>query len=698
MPQFRITAPDGSVYNITGDNEQGAFDALQTYLGQQPASGQQNQSMSADQMTDGMSELSRLSRPAYDNNVAGAGQTWLEGASKIPVVGPALGQASDLIGSNIYGALTGEDPARIRQQVGIRRKVRENQYPMSAVSGEVAANIAPMAAGAAASPAIAEGLGMTGSLGTRTINSALSNAAISSADTLARGGDGAEALTNGGISGVLGGAIPLASEAISRGAGTVYNRFAPSVNAMLNPADEAARRVGVAYSRDMDLDPRLLMNARDEVTARANNIPLANVDRGGETTRALARSVSNQAPEARAALQNLAEERFASQGGRASRFIRELTIGNADDIGLQEALMKASRSSNKGAYQAAYNSPNAQALFTPEMQDLMQSPTFRKAMADVPTKSADRAAVSGGKAIPNPFELDAAGNYGLRKGADGSVTTPNLEYWDHVQRNLREMQERAFKGGADYDGATVRMLRGRLNEVLDHAVPEFNNARRGAAAFFGAEDALDAGRKFANSPRTVPEARRAFTAMTENEKEAFQTGYGSELIDRISASSDRVNVINNIFKSDAARESMSMVFGPEKMKKIEAYVRVEDLADKLRGSLGGSTTTRQLMELGLGMTGGAGVGYYQGGNLQSATAGAVGGLALAGGKQAISAAVRSADTKTMIQVAKILTSKDRNALKIAAQRATQSPAFMKALEHLGTALTIPARAGTLMAN
>ncbi|MGN7960528.1 hypothetical protein [Brucella sp. 22210] len=697
MPQFRITAPDGSVYNITGDNEQGAFDALQMYLGQQPASDQQDQSISADQMTDGLSDLSRLSRPAYDNNIAGAGQTWVEGAGNIPVVGPALRGASDFIGSNLYGAATGEDPARIRQQVGIRRKVRENQYPMSALSGEIAANIAPMAAGAAASPAIAEGLGMTGGLGTRAVNSAVSNAGISAADTLARGGDGYNAAANGIVSGMAGGAIPLVGEALSRGAGAIYNRFAPTVNAMLDPADEAARRVGVAYARDMDIDPRLMMNSTDEAVARANNLPIANVDRGGETTRALARSVSNQAPEARAAFNSLADDRFAAQGERASSFIRNLVTGSADDIGLHEAIIKASRVSNKPAYEAAYRSPNAQALFTTDIQDLMQSPTFRKAMADVPAKSADRAAVSGGKAIPNPFELDGAGNYGLRQNADGTVVSPNLEFWDHVQRNLREMQEKAFKGGSDYDGVTVRQLRDRLNGVLDQTVPEFSTARRGAAAFFGAEDALEAGKKFANSPRTVPEAQRAFASMKDAEKKAFQTGYASELVDKIRASSDRVNVINNVFKSPASRDSMALVFGPEKMKQIEAYVRVEDLADKLRGAMGNSTTARQLVELGLGAGGGAGVGYLFGGG-DGAWKGATLGAGASIAKNAIGAASRSADTKTMIQVAKLLTSRDKNAINMTVQRASKTPAFMQAIEDLGRALAVPSRAGVLMAN
>lgn len=180
--------------------------------------------------------------------------------------------------------------------------------------------------------------------------------------------------------------------------------------------------------------------------------------------------------------------------------------------------------------------------------------------------------------------------------------------------------------------------------------------------------------------------RQAFNGFNGTEKQAFATGYASELIDRIKATGDRTNVINQIFKSQAARESMEMVLGAQKMKQIEAYVRVEDLADRLRGAMGNSTTPRQLTELGIG----AGAGAYTTGDWRGAVGGA---LAVKSGRFLMQAA----NDKTMQQMAKILMSDQPQALVLAAQQAALKPAYMRALERLSDMLAIPARGGAVMA-
>jgi hypothetical protein len=71
---------------------------------------------------------------------------------------------------------------------------------------------------------------------------------------------------------------------------------------------------------------------------------------------------------------------------------------------------------------------------------------------------------------------------------------------------------------------------------------------------------------------------------------------------------DAQNVLNQTFlTSPAARERVNMALGPDKAKELEVYLRAETLADRLRGALGNSTTARQLHEMGLAATGGAGL-------------------------------------------------------------------------------------------
>ncbi|MDX3926737.1 MAG: hypothetical protein QHC90_13160 [Shinella sp.] len=624
--------------------------------------------------------------PAPRGNLVDAGVTWLENAaSGIPIVGPTIQKASDFIGSNIQGLITGENPAQIRAGLDDRREERNEAYPASAVSGNIAGNIAAMGA-IGTTAAGAEALGITGAkLVPRMWRSAGSSALISSADTAARGGDVADIATRGGVDALVGGSIPAIGAGVRAGLGAIGDRVSPTINAVLNPTEEAARRVGSAVQRDRLAGNTI--NQMDEGIARSTNIPLLNVDRGGETTRALARSVANQSPEARQAIIKAADDRFATQGVRAANVVRRIAGGAIDDIGYQEAIRDTARAVNKPAYDRAFKSAPAQQLYTPGLQELMQSPSVRNAVSKVPKRSADRGAVEGFKEIGNPFTKNSQGAYVLRREANGRLISPNLQFWDQVKKNLDSDIGKAARAGDQPRVADLTALKSKLVKELDEAVPAYKSARQGAAAYFGAEDSIEAGKKFATQSRMIPEARKAYERFSPAEKAGFQIGYASELIDRIKAVGDRTNVINSVFKSQASRESMELVFGPQKTRALEAYIRVEDLADRLRGAMGNSTTARQLVEMGLG----AGGGFAISGNTQGAAAGA---LLTAGGRLAS----QRANSNVMKIAAEMLTSDNPKLIESAIKQAEKSPAFMGALESLGNMLAVPARAvGTSIA-
>ncbi len=396
MSKFHITAPDGSEYEVEGENQEGALKALQQHLGQ---GGTPKAEMTPDYKQN-LSELSSLSNPAYDNTYTGAGRTWLDHASDLPIVGPALQKAIDYIGSNLWGDATSENPADIRRKVDIDRKVRENQYPMASASGTIAGGVAALGP-AGEVPAVAELMGTGGkSVAKRILASGLSNAATSGGDTLAHVGSAQDALNSELISGGLGLGISGLGEGLSKGISAAYNRFAPTVGALINPEKEAGRRVGTAMLRDREVNPSLIMNEDDFDVANAHNIPLVNADRGGETVRALARSTANQAPEACAMIEKAADGRFATQSARASDFVKNIAGGYVDDIGYQEAIKQQARMINEPAYRKAFSDPNGQSVFSSGIRDLMQSPSFRDTMDDVPARSADRGALTGQKLSP----------------------------------------------------------------------------------------------------------------------------------------------------------------------------------------------------------------------------------------------------------------------------------------------------------
>lgn len=616
----------------------------------------------------------------------GAVGTGLMGmAEGVPVLGPYLKSGLQKASAGLSSVFDGESYDTNLKQAQALTDEAQRAHPNINTAGQVAGAVGSMIP--AGSTALgARALGIAGpTLGGRLVASGLSSGAISAADTLARGGDAHDAGWSGLIGGGIGAAIPVVGAGIDAGVRAVGSRLGPMISSITNPTQEASRRVGVAVSRDAAANPASVLSNADEAIAARANIPLVNADRGGEVTRALARSAANQSPEARAGIERVASDRFGAQGQRAVDFLKKVTNGSVDDLALQEQLKQSARAVNKPAYDAAFKSPQAQTVFTPTLQELMQSPSMRSAVAKVPARSADRGAVQGFKEIGNPFSVNSQGNYVLRQKADGTLTAPTLQFWDQVKQNLDSAIGKAKRAGDNPRVSDLMGLKTKLVGELDHIVPSYQNARRGASAFFGAEDAIEAGKNFAKSPRSIPEAKKAFAKFSAPEKEAFSTGYASELIDRIKTVGDRTNVINSIFKNQSTRESLELALGPQRAKDIEAYVRVEDLADKLRGAMGNSTTVRQLVELGIG---------------------AGGGLALSGGdwKGALSGALlfkgarymgERADAKVMENVAKLLTSDNPANLKLAVQQAAKNPAYMQALEKLSGVLGAPARGAAL---
>jgi len=666
---------DDAFLSMSPEEQNKTVEEIAASLGQQPAS-----------EAEAPAEAKPVEQPGNDglSMARTASGGLIEG---IPVLGPLIRRGTEMAAAGTLAALDPEaDYAEYMRRVDKANAEEKSVNPVLDVGSQIAGGIAATAP-VAATALGARALGMTGpSLMGRAGMAAASGGALSAADTAARGGSPTEALGSGAIGAGIGGAIPIVGAGLSAVGRAVGEKAAPLIGALRTPDKEAARRVGVALQRDFSAGASGMLSKADEAVAAANNIPVLNVDRGGETTRALARSVANQSPEARQTIENVASDRFATQGNRAVDFVKGLVGGRADDLAYQETLKKNARLQNRPAYNAAFKSPQAAQVYTPRIQELMQSPSFRQAVDAVPRRSADRGAVEGFKQIGNPFTQNSQGAYVLTKTADGTIVTPSLEFWNQVKINLDDRISTARRAGKNALAADMTALKTALTDELDFIVPSYKTARAGAAAFFGAEDAIEAGRKFAGTPRAVPEAARAFKTFKPAEKEAFATGYASELVDRIKAAGDRTNVINSIFKNQAARESMELVFGPQKLKEIEAYVRVEDLVDRIRGSLGNSTTARQLVELGLGAGGGA----YLTGDWQGATAGAL----VAGGGRYIG---QRADAKVMEQMAKILTSPNRGALTLAVKQAAARPEYMIALEKLGAALALPARAAGMSA-
>lgn len=601
---------------------------------------------------------------------------------------PFLQNITDAMGGGVAQLLGGNYGEYVNRQKQLRDSFAQ-AAPVARVAGELGGLLAGTGA-VGATKLGAEALGLTGAeLPTRGRNFALSSAGLSIADSLSNGETGTDALQSGLLGALLGAALPVAGAGLRAAGRGLRDNFLRPIATLANRENEVTKRLGGAILQDQASGA--VMDQATETVAKRAGADVLNADKFGSAIRTLARTASNVSPEADNIFKETTQNRFYTQGSRAVNFIRSLMGGTTDDLALQDQLRTAARATNKTAYDAAYAAPNARKIVSPRIGSLMAADEFKAAMAKAEKTAATDAALSGRKAVRNPFVFDADGNVtGYRKFADGSTAEPSLEYWDIVQRELRKGGEAAMRSGGPEAARPYIQLRNELLKVLDSAVPQFKQARQGAAGFFGAEDAIEAGRKAVASTKQTAEIGRAVAAMTPAEKDAFAVGFSSEIIDAINATRDRVNVITTMFGSESARQRIAIALGPQRARELEAYVKMEQILDMLRtATQGNSTTAKQLIQAGLMGGGAGGMGYLaSGGDLTTGFSAAS--IAILG-RRGMQLLGKSVDDQVMKRVAEILASPDPALLQRAIQNASLSKQHMEAIDAIMRGLAAGAR-------
>lgn len=470
------------------------------------------------------------------------------------------------------------------------------------------------------------------------------------------------AASGGAMGGVVGAAAVPALAGVELAGRGIARMAEPMVNSLRGAAGverEASRRVAGALDRDIRAGDSAL-TPQQVVAARNTGQPVTIADWGGENTRALARDAANTSGEGRAVLQNIADDRFEGQTDRATTFIRNLFGGKADPGAERASLKATARVENSPAYRAAYSHPNAQGMWDEGFEQISQAPVVQSAIRAASVTAANRGTMEGFPRIASPFTIDkATGQLTLRTNPDGSRVLPNLQFWDHVKRNLDKINT-----------PEARALNDALKGHLDDLVPLYKDARAGAAKFFDAEDALTAGTKFVHQNMALQDARRALSAMSAEEREMFRQGFAAKLLDDIGRVGDRQDLLKRIATSPEAKQKLELVLGPQGWRKLETFLAVEGAMNKLREAVkGNSTTVRQLYNLGI--AGGAGYGAYNYNDPASAAYGIATAILSARGKKV--------DERIARKVAELLTSSDPNVLARGIQQISTNPAIVRAL-------------------
>ncbi|MDW9814925.1 hypothetical protein GOB25_07555 [Sinorhizobium meliloti] len=380
MPTFKITGPDGKSYRVSGDNAEGAFQALQQHLGgsAQP----QGESQEANDALGEMSAMTqRMGGELPGGNLAAA-RYEARPAWQKPLV--AAADTADLVangasfgfGNKLAAGLRAPftDKTYAEELEGMRAhtdRARDRAGSAGTVAELAGAIMGPVAAAG-------KGLTLTGRLGTGAMGGAKGLAARSGLMSVEGAGYGAltaagndQDIAEGAGFGFVGGALGnVAGEGLSA-LGQKASRAWGLVRA--TPEERAAGQIYEAAQRIGSDDA---LRRLDELGPEAMAIDVL-----GKRGTALARKASNLSPEAREVLESSLLGRKAGQNARVVSDIEGaagLPAGNR--LGVEDLkaaqFEKLSPEINK-AYQAARELGFD--LDTDAFDDLLSTPMGREA-------------------------------------------------------------------------------------------------------------------------------------------------------------------------------------------------------------------------------------------------------------------------------------------------------------------------------
>lgn len=593
---------------------------------------------------------------------------WLPGMNKLAAAGDAAFGAGQ---GTSFGERYTDNLARQRALDTADELLNPNARLAGQVAGVVPmAMVTPMvnvAKGAGMMPAIAN------SAATGATYAGLSGAIESDDNKLAAGATGAA------LGGALGGALPPVLAGAGKLFGGAVNAVTAPARGIINPTRAAEKSVVKALAAD---------GADDAATRLAGmqqgGAPAVLADAGGESTRALARAAGNISGEARNIMRETLDERFAAQADRVADMIRGTGASNAGKT--LEQIQEAARRANRPAYAKAY-AEGSGGVINEELLGLMRAPAVMDAVRETIRTAGNKAAADGVQPMRSPFVVDAQGNLALARTKDGGTVIPNVQFWDYVQRSLRDKAESLSRSGANDAARDARALRSKILEQVDSAVPSFADARGGAARAFGAEDALEAGAKFITSRMPPMEARRVMAKMSPAERELFAEGARTELIQKIRSIADNRDVVKNIANNPVAREQMEVALGRDGANRLIAGLDIERAMMAVRSAVQGNSTTAQQL-LASGGASSAGYGYLTGDmdpkSLLIAAATGAGARRYADGKVARRVAeVLMSNDPTQIERLLTLASKQKSVLDIV--RSIESRVLPLASSQAGTA-------------
>ncbi|WP_322882851.1 hypothetical protein U8C37_16760 [Sinorhizobium medicae] len=572
MPTFKITGPDGKSYRVSGENAEGAFQALQQHLGAAPApQAESQQSVSARSELSGLTQAAANRGDGFGRNV----DSFMRGAADTLSFGLA-----DELGA-LGGALTGvggefRDYSGNLRRERIVQDQRDQQDKVASLAGRITGGVTG-GVGLARN-----GLSMTANavnrgagLGRVAATSAVEGGVLGGAHGFGSG-EGVEGrVKSGAIGGTTGAALGLAAPLAVAGVSQVGGMAAAPVAARLFPERYAERAIGEGVRRSgMTVDDIAQALTRSQADDQSMFTVADAMGNSGQ--RMLSTAARTPHNERQAVIEGL-QARQAGQGDRLSNFLAE-GFGAPDTAAQRAASLAARRSAdattNYGAAREGAGAVNLNNAIGEIDQLLGRDPI----LGDT--------ALSAGPLGPRLMALrDQLQRDGEQLIDFDRVLNIKSDLFQQMQRNPQVATD-------------MRGVYGTLDEALENASSGYRAANDTFRQQSRTIDAVDTGRNAASGRMRSGDTIPQFQGMTPDEQSAFRAGYVDPLIARVESASmsPTTNKARGLITPKTGEEFPAFAL-PERADQLGNRVaREQRMFDTANAALGGSKTADNLAD------------------------------------------------------------------------------------------------------